>query len=105
MTKLAQKELKNESDPKPLQTLQIITNLFYWEILYPNGFTGALYELFKEQMPTFTQTIPEYRNSENIQDVIFWSKITWTPKPDKGGAWKINYRTLSFMIRTDTKKS
>jgi len=69
----------------------------------PDGFTGKLYQIYKEEVIPILLKLFQYVEEEGTLPKTFYdATITLIPKPDKDTTKKENYRPISLMNR-DTK--
>ena len=67
------------------------------------GFTGELYQTFREDlMPILLNFFPKIAGEGNLPNSVYKATNILIPKPDKYNAKKENYRPISLM-NTDEK--
>ena len=70
-----------------------------------DGFTGELYQTFREElMPFLVKLFQKTADKETLPDSFYEATITLIPKPDKDNTKTENYRPISLM-NTDAKSS
>ena len=64
----------------------------------PDGFTGELYQIFREElMPLLLKLFQKTAEEGTLQNSFYKATITLIPKPDKDNTRKENYRPMSLM--------
>ena len=70
-----------------------------------DGFTGELYQTFREElMPFLVKLFQKTADKETLPNSFYEATITLIPKPDKDNTKTENYRPISLM-NTDAKSS
>ena len=63
-----------------------------------DGFTGELYQTFREElMPFLVKLFQKTADKETLPNSFYEATITLIPKPDKDNTQKENYRPISLM--------
>ena len=76
----------------------VIKNLPRIKSPRPDGFTGELYQTFREElMPIILQLFQEAAEEGAIPNSFYEANITLIPKSDKDNTQKENHRSISLM--------
>ena len=64
----------------------------------PDGFTGEIYQTFRDElMPILLKLFQKVAEEETLPNLFYEATITLTPKPDKDNTKKEHYRPISLM--------
>ena len=102
--RLKQEELENINRPITNNEIEtVIKNLPTNESPGPDGFTGELYQTFREDLtPILLKLFQKVAEGGTLPNSFYEATITLIPKPEKGITKTENYRPISLM-NTDTK--
>ncbi|KAK1346903.1 hypothetical protein QTO34_000763, partial [Cnephaeus nilssonii] len=99
LPKINQEESKQLNKPVTMDKIEaIIKKLPANKSPGPDGFTGELYQTFKEELKTILLRLFQKIQEEGTLPSSFYEvSITLIPKPDKDKTMKENYRPISLM--------
>ena len=97
--RLNQEEIEIMNNPiKSTEIEAVIKNLPKNKSPGPDGFTGELYQIFREElMPLLLKLFQKTAEEGTLQNSFYKATITLIPKPDKDNTRKENYRPMSLM--------
>ena len=104
LLRLNQEEIEIMNNPNTSTEIEaVIKNFPKNKSPGPDGFTGKLYETFREElMPILPKLFQKTSEERTLPNSFYEATITLTPKPDKDSTKKENYRPISLM-NTDAK--
>uniref|UniRef100_A0A8D0RSE8 RNA-directed DNA polymerase n=1 Tax=Sus scrofa TaxID=9823 RepID=A0A8D0RSE8_PIG len=96
---LNQKEIEKMNGPITRTEIEIvIKNLPANKSPGPDGFTGAFYPTFREELtPLLLKLFQKIAEEGTLPNSFYEATITLVPKPDKDTTTKENYRPVSLM--------
>ena len=99
LTRLNQEEIEIMNNPITSTEIEaVIRNLPKNKSPGPDGFTGELYETFREElMPIFLKLFQKTAEEGTCPNSFYEATITLTTKPDKDNTKKGNYMPISLM--------
>ena len=98
-SKLNQEEIENLKRPITSTEIEsVIRNLSANKNPQPDGFTGELYQKFREELtPILLKLFQKIAEEGKLPSSFYEATITPIPKPDKDATKKVNYRPISLM--------
>ena len=104
LSRLNQEEIENMNRPITSPEIEtVIKNLPTNKSPGPDGFTGKLYQTFREELiPILLRLFQNIAEGGTFPNSFYLTTITLIPKPDKDVIKKENYRPVSLM-NIDTK--
>ena len=99
LSRLSQKETDIMNNPITSTEIEaVIKNLPKNKSPGPDGFTGELYETFREElMPIFLKLFQKIAEEGALPNSFYEATITLIPKPDIDNIHTQNYRPISLM--------
>ena len=99
LPRLNQEEIETMHNPITSTEIEaVIKNLPKNKSPGPDGFTGELYQIFREElMPLLLKLFQKTAEEGTLQNSFYKATITLIPKPDKDNTRKENYRPMSLM--------
>ena len=99
LPRLNQEEIETRHNPITSTEIEaVIKNLPKNKSPGPDGFTGELYQIFREElMPLLLKLFQKTAEEGTLQNSFYKATITLIPKPDKDNTRKENYRPMSLM--------
>ena len=99
LPRLSQEEIKIMNNPITSAKIEaVIKSPPKNKIPGPDGFTGALYQTFREElMPMLLKLFPKIAEEGTLPNSFYEATITLIPKLDKDNPQKENYRSISLM--------
>ena len=97
---LNQEEIENMNRPITSNEIEtVIKNLLTNKSPGPDGFTGGLYQTFREELTPILLKVFQKKIAEEgtLSNSFYEATITLIPKPDKDTTKKENYRSISLM--------
>ena len=97
--KLNQEETENLNTPiTSMEIKTVIKNLPTNKSPEPDGFTGELYQKFREELtPVLLKLFQKIEEEGKLPNSFYKATITLIPKPNKDATKKENYRPISLM--------
>ena len=107
LPRLNQEEIEIMNSPITTTEIEaVIKNLPKNKSPGPDGFTGQLYQTFREEiMPVLLKLLQKIAEEGKLPNSFYEATITLIPKPDKGNTKKENYRSISLMNKEMQKSS
>ena len=104
LPRLNHKEIENLDRPLTIKEIEtVIKNLPTKKFPGPNGFTGGVYQIFKEELMLILLKFFQKIEQRRILPKSFYeARITRIPKPDKDTTRRENYRPI-FLVNIDAK--
>ena len=98
LPRLSQEEIKIMSNPMTSAEIEaVIKSLPKNKIPEPDGFTGAFYQTFREElMAMLLKLFQKIAEEGTLPNSFYEATITLIPKPDKDNTEKENYRLISL---------
>ena len=99
LSRLNQEETENMHRPITSTAIEtVIKNLPTNKSPGPDGFTGELYQTFREELtPILLKLFQNIAERGTFSNSLYKSTITLIPKPDKDVTKKENYKSISLM--------
>ena len=99
LPRLNQEEIENMNRPITSNEIEtVIKNLPTNKSPGPNGFTGEVYQIFREELtPILLKLFQKIAEEETLPSSFYKATIILIPKPDKDTTKKENYRPISLM--------
>ena len=99
LPRLNQEEIEIMNNPiTSTETEAVIKNLPKNKSLGPDGFTGELYQTFREElMPILLKLFQKIAEKGTLPNSFYEATITLIPKSDKDNTKKENYRPITLM--------
>ena len=99
LPRLNQEEIEIMNNPiTSTEAEAVIKNLPNNKSPGPDGFTGEIYQTFRDElMPILLKFFQKVAEEETLPNSFYEATITLTPKPDKDNTKKENYRPISLM--------
>ena len=96
---LNQEEIENINRPIISNEIEnVIKNLPRNKSPGPDGFTGEVYQTFREELtPILLKLFQKIAEGETLPRLFYKATITLIPKPEKDVTKKENYRPISLM--------
>ena len=97
--RLNQEELENINRPITSTEIETVTkNLPTNKSSGPDGFTGEVYQIFREELtPILLKLFQKIAEEGTLPNSFYEATITLIPKPEKDITKKENYRPISLM--------
>ena len=97
LPRLSQEEIKIMNNPITSAKIEaVIKSPPKNKIPGPDGFTGALYQTFREElMPMLLKLFPKIAEEGTLPNSFYEVTITLIPKPDKDNTRTENYRFIT----------
>ena len=94
LPRLSQEEIKIMNNPITSAKIEaVIKSPPKNKIPGPDGFTGALYQTFREElMPMLLKLFPKIAEEGTLPNSFYEATITLIPEPDKDNIKKENYK-------------
>ena len=81
-----------------MEVKSVIKNLPTNKSPGPDGFTGDLYQKFKEELtPILLKIFQKVAEEGKLPNSLYEATVNLIPKPDKDATKKDNYRSISLM--------
>ena len=99
LPRLNQEEIEDINRPITSTEIEtVIINLPTNKSPRPDGFTGKLYQTFREELtPILLKLFQNIAEGGTLPNSFYEATITLIPKPDKDVTKKENYRQISLM--------
>ena len=104
LPRLNQEEIENKNRPITSSEIEtVIKNLPTNKSPGPDGFTGELYQTFREELtPSLLKVFQNIAGGGTLPNSFYEATISLIPKPDQDVTKKENYRPIS-LLNIDTE--